>query len=271
MLSYVAEKEAERKTLAHETLNKYKEITLLYNLSERVSSCLNLDEAAALAVDEAKKFIECSGASLRLLNETGELDTITAYGTECNADAPIAIGRGIEGGIFAAGRAEIVNDVPADTRRAAGEANASSMICSPLKTKDKVIGTIKVSSGIPVNYTAEHLKILNTIASQSAAAIENARLYDELKETFFMAVSTLAETIEKRDPYTGGHTKRVMEYSLAIGRALALPEEDMTRLKLSAILHDVGKIGVSDSVLLKPGRLTDEEFDEIKKAYGIRR
>ncbi|WP_203472710.1 HD domain-containing phosphohydrolase [Dissulfurispira thermophila] len=270
ILSYIAQRELEIKNITHETLNKYKEITLLYDLSEKVSSCLNLNEAATLAVEQAKKFIECTGASLRLLNGDGKLETIATWGHEADTSPLIQIGHGIEGSIFTTGIAEIVNNVLSDARHADEEVNANSMICSPLKTKDKVMGTIKISSMSPINYTAEHLKILNTIASQTAAAIENARLYDELKETFLMAVITLAETIEKRDPYTGGHTKRVMQYSLAIGKVLALSDEDMTRLKLSAILHDVGKIGVKDTVLCKPGRLTDEEFKEIKKhtLYG---
>ncbi|OGW22329.1 MAG: hypothetical protein A2X55_09595 [Nitrospirae bacterium GWB2_47_37] len=263
--------ESERRNLADETLNKYKEINLLYNMAEKVSSCLDPGEVAKLVIDETKKFIDGSGTSLKLLNEeTGELETITSCGNECNAHTTAAPDKGIEGSIFTTGKAEIVNDVLADPRYVAGENKVSSMICAPLKIKDKVIGTIKISSENPINYTAEHLKLLNTIASQAAAAIENARLYDELKEAFFTTVYTLAETIEKRDPYTGGHTKRVMEYSLAIGRVLALSEEDMTRLKLSAILHDIGKIGVKDSVLLKAGKLTDEEFDEIKRhaVYG---
>jgi HD-GYP domain-containing protein (c-di-GMP phosphodiesterase class II) len=143
-------------------------------------------------------------------------------------------------------------------------------MCAPLKAKDAVVGVIKLGSEEPVNYSAEDLKLFTTLASLAAVAMENAGLYEQLQEAFYTTVYTLAETIEKRDPYTGNHTKRVMEYSLAIGRTMGLAEEDMSRLQLGAVLHDVGKIGVRDSVLLKESSLTAEEFEHIKRhtVYG---
>ena len=94
--------------------------------------------------------------------------------------------------------------------------------------------------------------------------MDNARLYESLKEAFIKTVYTLAETIEKRDPYTGGHTKRVSSYSIAIAETLGISAVDRERLELASVLHDIGKIGVSDNVLRKTSKLTDEEFDEIK-------
>jgi HD-GYP domain-containing protein (c-di-GMP phosphodiesterase class II) len=270
LLCYLADRELEKKMLVKETLEKYKEITLLYNIAEKVSACLDLKEVAKLAIDETMKFIDGTGASIKLLNdETGQFETIISFGSESDTKT-LRPGEGIEGNVFTSGMAEIVNDVYSDARYVACGSKVSSIICSPLKVKDKVIGTIKISSDEPINYMAEHLKLLCTIASQAASAIENARLYDELKETFFTVVHALAETIEKRDPYTGGHTNRVMDYSLAIGKELGLSEDEMTNLRLSAILHDIGKIGVRDSVLLKEGKLTDEEFTAIKmhSIYG---
>lgn len=271
LLSYQAGAEVQKKTLARETLEKYKEITLLYSIAEKITSCLNLKEVAKLVIDEANKFIGATGASVMLLEKDGgKLEIIAAFGSDYHPEKTINPGEGIRGDIFLTGRAEIVNDASSDPRYVEGSDKLASVICAPLRIKDSVIGVISLSSTVPVTYTAEHLKLLSTLASQAAAAIENARLYDELRETFFTTVHTLAETIEKRDPYTAGHTRRVMEYSLAIGEHLGLPEKEMTTLKLAAILHDIGKIGVRDSVLLKEGKLSDEEFDAIKMhpVYG---
>jgi len=271
LLSYQAGVEVQKKTLARETLEKYKEITLLYSIAEKITSCLNLKEVAKLVIDEANKFIGATGASVMLLEkEGGKLEIIAAFGSDSHPEREINPGEGIRGDIFLTGRAEIVNDASSDPRYVEGTDKIASVICAPLKIKDSVIGVISLSSTVPVTYTAEHLKLLSTLASQAAAAIENARLYDELRETFFTTVHTLAETIEKRDPYTAGHTRRVMEYSLAIGEHLGLSETEMTTLKLAAILHDIGKIGVRDSVLLKEGKLSDEEFNAIKMhpVYG---
>lgn len=265
LVQYAANAENEKKTLACETLGKYKEITMLYDFSERVSVCLNPNEVAGLVVAEAKKVITAEHVSLMLQSRdnAGILQTISVAAASGDMHT-IMVNEGIQGDVFSSGKAEIVNQVASDPRSIPQGYQASSMMCAPLRIKDKVIGVIDVISEKQYNYTAEDLKLLIALASQAAASIETARLYEELQEAFFAIVHTLAETIEKRDPYTGGHTKRVMEYSLAIGEKLGLGEDEMVRLRLAAILHDIGKIGVRDSVLLKESKLTDEEFDHIK-------
>lgn len=273
LLHYMAEREMEKKMLVKETLEKYREITLLYDTAERITSCLDLKEVARLVLEEAMKFIDGTWLSVKLFNDDSKrLEIIAASGKEYHHKTILSPAKGIEEYVFAAGKGEIVNDVESDPRYIYIEDSAriSSLICSPLKIKDRAIGTINISSENLVNYAAEHLKLLNTLASQAASAIENARLYEELRETFFAVVYALAETIEKRDPYTGGHTKRVTDYSLAIGEEIGLKEDEMTSLRLAATLHDIGKIGVKDSVLLKEGKLTDEEFEAIKmhSLYG---
>jgi HD-GYP domain-containing protein (c-di-GMP phosphodiesterase class II) len=271
LLSYLAESEVEKRNLANETLNKYKEITLLYDMVEKVSSSLDTKEIARLVIEEAKRVIHLSSVSVFLLNkDTDALELVAHHGHELDAMTAVNRSVGLAGSVWASGRAEIVNDVQADPRFDSGSIRISSLMCAPLKAKDTVVGVIKLGSEEPITYTAEDLKLFTTLASLAAVAMENASLYEQLKETFYTTVYTLAETIEKRDPYTGNHTKRVMEYSMAIGKTLGLPEDDMSRLQLSSVLHDIGKIGVRDSVLLKESALTNEEFDQIKKhaVYG---
>ncbi|MCA0972522.1 HD-GYP domain-containing protein [Halobacillus litoralis] len=85
---------------------------------------------------------------------------------------------------------------------------------------------------------------------------------ERLLESFF---TVFAATLDARDPYTAGHSQRVAEYSVWIARRAGFSEEEMDLLRKSALLHDIGKIGIRDDVLLKDGRLTDEEFEQIKK------
>lgn len=96
------------------------------------------------------------------------------------------------------------------------------------------------------------------------------RVLDEKDKLFEQMVQALVLTMEKKDAYTAGHSQRVMEYALQIAEQMNVSKEDMNLLRLGAILHDVGKVGVSDQVLIKPGKLTADEFDEIKKhpVYG---
>jgi len=91
---------------------------------------------------------------------------------------------------------------------------------------------------------------------------QRQRVNEQLLQSYF---STLAAALDARDTYTAGHSQRVAEYSLLIGRGAGLNREELDLLNKSALLHDIGKIGVRDSVLLKDGRLTDEEFEQIKK------
>ncbi len=256
----------EKRDLIRETLSKYREINLLYDITEKLAASLDPRDVAELAIHETLKMVPADHASMMVFDDkTGYLQVIAEIGSGIEPKAVVEVGKGISGSVIVSGKAEIVNDVGNDTRHVPGAVRIRALMCAPLRLKDRVMGVINMGRSGEGSFTAEELKLLSAITLQTAAAIENARLYDTLKETFLTSVYTLAETIEMRDPYTGGHTKRVMEYSLAIGRALALDEEEQERLRLAAALHDVGKIGVRDSVLLKTDKLTEEEFGEIRK------
>jgi HD-GYP domain-containing protein (c-di-GMP phosphodiesterase class II) len=88
---------------------------------------------------------------------------------------------------------------------------------------------------------------------------------DQNRELFLGSIRMLAAAIDEKDPYTRGHSDRVAKYSVHLGRQLGLAEEELDRLKISALLHDVGKIGVDDRVLKKPGALTSEEFEIMRQ------
>lgn len=273
LLSLHAERELEITALTDETLTRYKEITFLYEFSESVATCQDVNEVARLVIEQIKQrqFITADNLSIMLTNEGQQaLEVVAAYGEEFEPKIMLKSGFGIAGNVFANGRAEIVNDTSLDDRFIQGQNLISSLICAPLKIKDRCIGVINVSSTEPYEYKAEDLKFVSSIASYAAGVIESVKLYEELKDAFITTVYTLAETIEKRDPYTAGHTRRVSSYSIAIGLKLGMSQDSIQRLELAAILHDIGKIGVRDSVLLKTNKLTDEEFALIKRhsIYG---
>lgn len=114
---------------------------------------------------------------------------------------------------------------------------------------------------------------IGILADNFNTMAENLELYikqlkkaaDENRELFFGAISTLAAAIDAKDPYTKGHSERVMRFSELIATELRLTEEDVEKLKIAALLHDVGKIGITDSILQKPGILTDDEYQVMKR------
>lgn len=93
----------------------------------------------------------------------------------------------------------------------------------------------------------------------------NEKLLERTKRTYLSTITSLARTIEAKDPYTGGHTERVAEYALMLARELGFGDEELQAIEVGAVIHDIGKIGIPDRILLKPGRLDTDEFAEMRK------
>jgi len=169
------------------------------------------------------------------------------------------------------GKPLIVNSPEKDPRFFKGvdertEFKTRNIIRVPVKVKAKTMGVLEaINRQEKGGFTKEDLSLLTSLADQVAIALDNSRVYQELEETFLQTADSLADTIEKRDPYTGGHTQRVTSYSLAIGKYLQLKPLERKRLKIASALHDIGKIGIEDHILKKPERLSPEEFDVIKR------
>lgn len=269
LLTFFAKEEYEKKALGRETLERYKEINVLYEIAAKLAATLDTADVAKLVLAETQRIICSDFIQVMILNgKTGQLDIAAASSADNSKAGRFFIDMGIARQVAFSGRAEIIDSVAADSRLR-HRAQAGSLLYAPLKIQDRVIGVIGLNSHITAKYTSGDLKLLSAIALHAALAIENAKLYEQLREDFINTVRSLAEAIEKRDPYTGDHTRRVMEYSLAIGARLKLPPAQLKQLEMAAILHDIGKIGVRDSILLKPDRLTDVEFAEIKRHAGL--
>ncbi|MBI5188950.1 MAG: HD-GYP domain-containing protein [Nitrospirae bacterium] len=246
------------------------QLNTLIELSSLINSTLDTKEIRKRAIEAATRLMDAEAGSLLLVDqETGELFFEVALGEKGEKLKEIRLkkGEGIAGWVAEHGEPAIIHDVQSDSRffKTADEKTAfitKNMICVPVKTKDRILGVLQAINK-KHNSFDDDLNIFNALANQVAIAIENANLYQELRETFYSTAQALAETIEKRDPYTGGHTKRVMNYSLAIGRAMGLLKKEIEDLKLAAILHDVGKIGVRDDVLLKGGKLDPDELEKM--------
>lgn len=140
-----------------------------------------------------------------------------------------------------------------------------ALLSVPLKAKGELIGSLYLSRrGSPDPFNEGHLKTVSIIASQAARAIENAQLYRNLENDYLSIIRALANAVEARDPYTRGHSDRVVKYTQEIGQVLGFDQDCLNKLKVAAILHDIGKIGIHDSILLKPGPLSDSEYAEMK-------
>ena len=250
------------------------ELSILYEISDALSSTLNLDELLRLIVRNALKSFDAKVVSLMMVDKpTQELTIKFAEGLNKDIikNARLKIGDGIAGRVAKTGQPLLLVDMLGiDTVDV--EKGIKSALSVPLKIRDEVIGVLNVSKTSQYRFSETDLKLLFNLASLAAQAIEKASLYqdikdslDEIKSSYMSTVKALSRAIEAKDPYTRGHVDRVAKYGLAIAMELdpSLLKQDMFRYAL--VLHDIGKIEIPDQILTKPGYLTEEEMAIMKR------
>ncbi|MEL6901395.1 MAG: GAF domain-containing protein [Cyanobacteria bacterium J06606_4] len=196
LLSQMACRELEKRTLTQELLNKYKEITLLFRLSEQIVETIDIEQVAQLLLGEARQILPSEGGMLMILREaTSTLEKIAAFEPEensqprdnlLNGSAPQAVqlGEGLIGTITASGRGEIVSQVPTDQRNIGTcTLQCDDLICVPLKLKDRIIGVIALYRTQPQPYRSEDLKLLTTLSAYAASVISVLTHERQLKES----------------------------------------------------------------------------------------
>jgi putative nucleotidyltransferase with HDIG domain len=138
-------------------------------------------------------------------------------------------------------------------------------MCVLLRTPRQPLGVLHLDRGPTQKpFTREDLHLADALAVHVSAGIESAQLLQKQRSLFFDTINVLAQAVEMRDTYTGGHTARVTGYSLLLAEELQVSPEDMELLRIGTPLHDIGKIGINDAILLKPDRLSPEEFELMK-------
>ena len=142
-------------------------------------------------------------------------------------------------------------------------AGSPHVLETPLRIGDRTIGVFELVA--ENGFSDEDRRMIQTLASQAAIAIENARLFERTQRTYYETIRSLAEALEARDPYTRGHSERVCRYAIALAEAVGLSEEDRHLIEHAALLHDIGKIGISDLILHKVGKLNQADRKTIER------
>lgn len=141
----------------------------------------------------------------------------------------------------------------------------SMLIVPVMQASRRCVGVLQVMDHRERCFENTDLPLLEAIAVQVAISLENAELYQAQRRQFESFVSALSAALDARDPLTAIHSVNVANYAMGIGEIFGLPSPELHWLRLAGLLHDVGKIGVPEAVLTKPGRLTSEEFEEMKR------
>ncbi|MBK7584888.1 MAG: response regulator [Myxococcales bacterium] len=269
---HIVQRGLEKRRLAAENL-RLREALSLYKVSEAIAASLSLDEVISTVTDNSLHEVRADVVSTWLDDGEGSFFERSNTRSELMPKdesighfKPAAVVERLgQGGPVVehdARAAELFAELPSRP--------VSSVAVVPMKMRERLIGWIGVVSLTSSRRFDEgQRKLLSMLASRAAAAIENARLYEDLQSTFKQTIKSLARTIDKMDRYTAGHSERVALYSVALARWLGLGEDQVEIVRHSALMHDIGKVGCVMN-LNKPGKLTQDEYEIFKKhpVYG---
>jgi putative nucleotidyltransferase with HDIG domain len=151
-----------------------------------------------------------------------------------------------------------------------GDHRKLSVMIAPLSNKERTLGAVSIVFEQDEDFIRQQtLKLLYILSSFFSLSLENAYLFEDLKKSYFDTIRAVANSVEARDAYTRGHSTRVAEISKIIAAEMGWGRRDLEMIDWGGVLHDLGKVGISDSILNKPGKLTDEEFAIMKSHPSI--
>jgi len=242
----------------------------LRNLQEALqaaTSTLDLSQVLQQVLAGAAKASSAQIGCLAL-DDGGRLALKGGFGTDHATAEKLAldIGGDICRRVMKSG--EAVMEARAQESRAESPLNPRAVLCVPITLRGTPLGVLFLANyQLGHAFSADHRNLVTELATQAAVAIDNARLFKDREDVIFQSLVALANTSDARDRYTAGHSQRVTQYALMIARQMKYSPSDQSawvRLERGARLHDIGKIGVPDEILRKPGKLTGEEFEKMK-------
>jgi len=248
------------------------ELGNLHEGLQAVTSTLDLALVLEQLLVGAGKAAEAQIGCIALADDKGKLAVAGSHGTDHATAEKLALGVGgrICQDVFE--RNEPFMEHMQREEGDSGPLNPRAVLCVPINFRGKPIGVVFLANyvvGHPFN--EDHKRLVTALGAQAAVAIENARLFKDRQDVMLSALKALAATVDARDPYTAGHSDRVTQYALVIARQMDYAPGDgaaWRRLEQGGLLHDIGKVGVPDAVLSKPGKLTAEEF-ALMKAHPV--
>jgi len=247
------------------------EYEMLLEIGVKLSGTLDLTTVLEMALETAEEVCRAETSSIWDVDEDKrELFFRVVRGRAAGEirNLRVPIGEKIVGSVAQSGVAEVVNDISADARWQGDPSGfkTRAILTVPLIVQETVIGVLQLLNPVGrERFTDGDVRRMRLFAGVLAPPLQNARLYAQQQGQYLKMVTALAETIDKRDPYTGGHVRRVVIYSRLLGEELGLGSAQREDLRLAATLHDIGKIAVPDRILCKPAPLSPEEAEIMKR------
>ncbi len=258
---------------------KLAELEVLYNISTSLRYLDNLDAVLSSLLDQVLAALKTEAGAVWLEEpEGGKLYQASAKGwfTQFEDEKDILPGEGIVGITYESGKPytspEFIFDPNISDHSRPKTPAGWGGACLPIHSGHNMIGSMVIAVKLPREINLEDIKLLSSVAEMAGIAVHRIRLFEELQSSEIALVEAYDETIqgwaaalELRDQETEGHSKRVTEMTLALAKKLGFSEEQLTHIYRGSLLHDIGKMGVSDTILLKPGSLNDREWEVMRR------
>ena len=281
--------EIEKAILLQASQQRGERLEALVSIIGEISSTLDRDLILNLIIENARSLLNAEACSLFLLDEqSGDLILHITRDLHKTQLPPVRVpaGQGFIGHVVRTGEIMLVSDATSDPRHYSSVDNISgiqtrTVLAVPLRSQSvilgseagtlqaRIIGGVETINKIEGYFTQEDAQLLTALANQAATVLHIANLYADANELFLDTIKALVAAVDAKDPYTEGHSQRVSEFSVAIAHQLGLSQEAVRQVRIGSLLHDVGKIGIQDAILLKPGPLTPDEYLTMKKHPSI--
>lgn len=274
----IAKSQVATESTRHVERDNKARLELIYEVSKKVGSVSRMTQLLEKIIKMTQQTLNASASSILLYGDNDrELFFEVASGPVGKALRRVRVSTksGIAGWVARNGKPLIVNDVNKEKHfdRIIDEITGfvtRSIICVPLMVHRKVMGVLEViNKRDGSDFNEQDLEAVVSVAATAAMAIENTKLHQTVLEAYKSTITTLAAAIDAKDPYTRGHSQRVMEYALLGGTSLSLPAEDMETLEYASILHDIGKISIDTRILNKPDTLTPSEWNMVREHSAV--
>jgi PAS domain S-box-containing protein/putative nucleotidyltransferase with HDIG domain len=287
-LIHVVRNITEKKKDEEKIKRQFGYISSLHTIDKAISSSLDLNITLNILLEQVISQLKIDAADVLLFNSHShflEYAVGRGFKTDIIKSSAVRLSKGYAGRAAFERKPFVINNLnnPPEgiTPNALMEAEEfRTYIGVPLIAKGNVKGVLEIYHRSTMEFDPEWMDFLKTLAGQAAIAIENAtiiddlhRTYDELTLAYDSTIEGWSRALDHRDKETEGHSQRVTELTVKIARTMGIKEEELVNIRRGALLHDIGKLGVPDNILLKPGKLTDEEWEFMKRhpkiAYEI--
>jgi len=247
----VRELSDENEALADEVLQNYEKLNLLFDFTQRIAHVTHVEEVETLLLRRLAELLRSDHVNIvgsddtcRRLDRSGNL-------RECETPSELTdlVHHGRKAG------AVIVR-----------ESEWARIMAGPLRRLDDKVDVVAIQQPLSdPDFTSGDLQLMESLLLFGGQILSNNELHQRMRQMSIEATRALVSAIDKKDHYTFGHSERVSLLARLTGAELGLPADKLSIVEWAGLLHDVGKIGVPEEILSKPGKLTDEEFEQIKK------